>query len=211
VLVLASAMLTLAACSSDGAATPATTPTTPATPATTTAAPTTTTSAPPTTQAPTTTVDPAVALAAEVEADFREADRLGREASLDPFDAEEDAAALDRRLGVVAENFATRLAAWRELNFALRENADVPASIVVELPARLVLEGRDVVEMQVCEVDSWLVVEVGAGPNGSEAVVNADVSASRAPVFMRLVGGVWKFEGGNDLDSWEGATSCPAA
>ncbi len=65
-----------------------------------TVAPTT----PSTTSAPTTTLDPAAQLAAEVEADLLEAFRLGREASQDPFNAEKEQAALDRRLGVIADN-----------------------------------------------------------------------------------------------------------
>jgi hypothetical protein len=208
VLVLASAMLTLAACSSDGEATPATSATpAPATVATTTAAPTT--SAPSTTQPPTTTIDPAVVLADEVEADYREAIRLGDEALQEPFDATREMAALDRRLGVVQENFAERLARYRAENLAIRENEAIPATIVVEQPARLIPPSGDVIEMQVCEVDSWILVEVGAGPNGTDAVVNPDVVAYRAQVFMRNVDGVWRYEGGNDLASWEGATSCP--
>jgi hypothetical protein len=206
-LILASAVLTLAACSgSDGDASLSTVV---ATVAPTTAAPTTT-SAPTTTQAPTTTIDPAVALAAEVEADYREAIRLGDEALQDPFDAARETAALDRRLGIIRENFAERLARYRTESLAIRENETVPATIVVEQPARLVPPSDDVIEMQVCEVDSWIVVEVGAGPNGTDAVVNPDVVAYRAQVFMRNVDGVWKYEGGNDLASWEGATSCPA-
>jgi hypothetical protein len=206
-LILASAVLTLAACSdSDGDASLSTVP---ATVAPTTAAPTTT-SAPTTTQAPTTTIDPAVALAAEVEADFREADRLGREASMDPFDAEKEAAALDRRLGVIAETFASKLADWRDKNYALRENPDVPASITVEIPATLVLEGGDVAEMQICEVDSWVVVEVGAGPNGTEAIVNDEVVSYRTTIFMREGDGIWRIEGGNETARWEGAAECPA-
>jgi hypothetical protein len=169
----------------------------------------TTTSAAPTTEVPTTTIDPTAALATQVETDFREADRLGREASMDPFNAEKEAAALDRRLGAIAENLAAKLAEWRELNYALRENPGVPASITVEVPAALVLEGGDVAEMQICEVNPWLVVELGAGPDGSEAVVNAEVSASRAMVFMRLVDGTWFFEGANQIAVWEGATECP--
>ena len=206
-LILASAVLTLAACSgSDGDATPSTVP---VTVAPTTAAPTTT-STPTTTQAPTTTIDPAEALAAEVEADYREAIRLGDEALQDPFDAARETAALDRRLGIIRENFAERLARYRTESLAIRENETVPATIVVEQPARLVPPSDDVIEMQVCEVDSWIVVEVGAGPNGTDAVVNPDVVAYRAQVFMRNVDGVWRYEGGNDLASWEGATSCPA-
>jgi hypothetical protein len=208
VLAVAAAMLLLAACSgSDGDAAPSTTPapvaTTVATPAPTTA------NAPSTTQAPTTTIDPAQTLAAEVEADFREAIRLGDEALQEPFDAARAAAALDRRLGVVRENFAERLARYRTENLAIRQNETVPATIVVEQPARRIPPSDDVIEMQVCEVDSWIVVEVGAGPNGTDAVVNPDVVAYRAQIFMRNVDGIWRYEGGNDLASWEGVASCP--
>ena len=133
----------------------------------TTSAPSTTGSATtdsPATEAPTTTLDPAAALAADVEADFLEADRLGREASMDPFDAAKEAAALDRRLGVIRENFAAKLAEYRTKNQAIRANDASPASVTVEVPATLVVDGGDVAEMQICEVDSWVLVEVGAGP-----------------------------------------------
>jgi hypothetical protein len=201
-------MLLLAACSgSDGDAAPSTTPAPVATTAATPAP--TTTSVPSTTQAPTTTIDPAQTLAAEVEADFREAIRLGDEALQEPFDAARAAAALDRRLGVVRENFAERLARYRTENLAIRQNETVPATIVVEQPARRIPPSDDVIEMQVCEVDSWIVVEVGAGPNGTDAVVNPDVVAYRAQIFMRNVDGIWRYEGGNDLASWEGVASCP--
>ena len=130
---------------------------------------------PGTTITPSTTVDPAAALAAEVEADFLEADRLGREASMDPFDPEKEAAALDRRLGVIRDNLAATLADYRANNYAIRENPTTPPSITVEVPPALVVEGGDVAEMQICEVDSWVLVEVGAGPNGGDAIVNPEL------------------------------------
>jgi hypothetical protein len=204
VLVVACAVSLAAACSStdgDGA-------TVTATPTPTDSDPTTSTT-PPTTEAPTTTLDPAQALAAQVEADFREADRLGREASMDPFDAVKEAAALDRRLGVIADSFAAKLADWRARNYALRTNPDVPASITVEVPATLVLEGADVAEMQICEVDSWIVVEPEAGPNGADAIVNSEIASYRSTIFLRNVDGVWRIEGGNELGRWEGLAECP--
>ena len=42
------------------------------------------------------------------------------------------------------------------------------------------------------------------------AIVNPDVLASRSIVFMRNVDGVWKFEGGNELQRWEGSSTCPS-
>ncbi len=82
---------------------------------------------PGTTIAATTTVDPAAALAAEVEADFLEADRLGREASMDPFDPEKEAAALDRRLGVIRDNLAATLADYRSAQLRDSRESDDPA------------------------------------------------------------------------------------
>ena len=96
---------------------------------------------------------------------------------MDPFDAEKEAAALDRRLGVIRDNLARHAGRLPRTNYAIRENADDPASITVEVPPVLVVEGGDVAEMQICEVDSWILVEVGAGPNGADAIVNPDVAS----------------------------------
>ena len=170
----------------------------------------TTTETPTTTTAPPTTIDPAEALAAEVEADFREAIRLGREASQDPFDLDVRRRPLIEGSELSRRASRAKLERYREENLAIRENPDVPASISVEVPARLIAPSEDVVEMQVCEVDSWIVVEVGAGPSGSDAIVNPDFVAYRAQIFMRNVDGIWRYEGGNDLESWENSQVCPA-
>jgi len=207
-LAVALVMSLLAACSGGGDASPATTATTPTVTATTEADPTTTV-APTTTEAPTTTIDPAEALAAAVEADLLEANRLENEASQDPFNADKEQAALERRAGFAAAALEEKLADYRQRNVAIRPNGQVPATVIVESPATLVVEGADVAQVQVCEINSWILVEVGAGPNGSDAVVNPDVVASRASVFLRAVDGVWKIEGGNSIAEWEGAASCP--
>lgn len=210
VLVLASAMLTLAACSSDGDATPSTIPGSSADPvAPTTAAPATTLASL-TTQAPTTTIDPAVALAAQVEADFREADRLASEALQDPNNAEKEAAALDRRTGALADQLRETLAEFRQSDRAWRPNDLVPASLEVEVPAALVVDGADVAELVSCELNSWVVVEVGAGPDGTDAIVDSSVVAFRNSVLLRDVDGIWLVEGGTTLGRWEGADGCPA-
>jgi hypothetical protein len=149
-------------------------------------------------------------LAAQVEADLLEAFRLGREASQDPFNAEKEQAALDRRLGVIADNLSATLADYRAKNYAIRPNEDVPASVTVEGDPVFLGPNNEVAEVQICEVNSWILVEVGAGPNGTDAVVNPDVVAARSTVFMRNVDGAWLFEGGNEVGRWEGAAECPA-
>jgi hypothetical protein len=209
-LILASAVLTLGACSgSDGDATPATT-VTPATVAPTTAAPTTT-SAPTTTQAPTTTIDPAETVAAEVEADLLEAYQLANQALQDPGDEQKEMAALDRRTGFARDDLEQKLADYRASNRAIRPNPLTEASMTVEVPAVLVLAGGDVAEVQTCEVDPWIVVEVGAGPDGSDAIVEPSLYSYRSTVLLRLVDGVWRIEGGTEIASWEGSTECPVS
>jgi hypothetical protein len=76
-------LATLAACSSGNDAAPPDMTAVAPTVASTTEATTTTTSAPSTNQAPTTTIDPAAQLAAEVEADFLEAYRSEVEVLMD--------------------------------------------------------------------------------------------------------------------------------
>jgi hypothetical protein len=68
---------------------------------------------------------------------------------------------------------------------------------------------NEVAQVQICEVDSWIVVEVGAGPAGADAIVSPDVVAYRSSVFMRNVEGTWLFEGGNEIGRWQGGTECP--
>ena len=206
--VLVVAVTLLAACASDGEASPVSSATTPAVVATSTAP--TTTNAPTTTSTPTTTIDPAVTLAAEVEADLLESFRLANEALQDPFDSDKESAALEGRIGFASEALRARLADYRSHNLAIRLSGVAVASMTVEVPASLVEEGADVAELQTCEVDPWLLVEVGAGPNGSDAIVDSTLSSYRSAVFLRNVDGVWLVEGGTELGLWEGVSECPS-
>jgi ABC-type transport system substrate-binding protein len=209
-IVLAMAIAgTLAACSSSGDADPAPTTDPSTTVAVSEPEPTTTTAAPTTTVAPTTTLDPAESLAAEVEADLLEADRLENEASKEPFDSEKERVALERRVGFAAEALRSKLEDYRRRNVAIRENPEVAPVVAIEVQAELAPAAGDVAEVQVCEVNSWILVEVGAGPNGTDAVVNSDVVASRGIVILRRVDDVWRVEGGRQIGEWAGASECP--
>ena len=208
-MVAVGVLALLTACSGNGDAEPAESTTTVAPVPSSSAVPTAT-SAPTTTQAPTTTIDPAITLAEEVEADFLEAYWLEVEALKDPFNVEKESAAVERRVGFAADTLTARLAERREQNHVIRDNPAVSGSITVEVPATLVLEGADVAELEVCEVDPWILVEVGAGPNGSDAIVNDEVLSYRSTYFVRNVEGVWRIEGWNEVGRWIGATACPA-
>jgi hypothetical protein len=116
---------------------------------------------------------------------------------------------LDRRTGFAREALQTKLEEYRERNFAIRPSPSVEASVTVEVPAVLAAEGGGVAQIQTCEIDSWIVVEVGAGPNGLDAVVEPTLYAYRTTVFLRSVGGAWRLEGGSELGRWIGVTECP--
>lgn len=171
---------------------------------------------PPTTEpaatvAPTTTLDPAAALAAEVEADLLEAFRLLNIGLQDPSDAQKRADALDRFVGANRQFIVDRFEEFRANGYAIRPSPSVEPVVLVELPAQLVEPSMDLARIQVCDVDSWVTVEVGAGPDGSDATVDPTLTAYRTAFLMRNVDGVWKVEGGEQLGEWSGAETCPPA
>ena len=203
---MALVMSLLAACSSGGDASPETTATTPTV---TTEADPTTTVAPTTTEAPTTTIDTAQVLAAEVEADFLETIRLTDEAFRDPANDEKVAAALAGYTAANRDFIQERLETFRSMNWVSTPNPSVAANVIIEEPARLIPPSSDVVKMQVCEIDSSVVMEPGAGPNGTDAIVDAELYTYRSVFFLRLVDGRWLAEGSDELGSWTGVQTCP--
>ena len=200
----------LAACSSGGDASLETTATTPTVIATTQADPTTTV-APTTTEAPTTTIDPAQVLAAQVEADLLAGIDAITTALQDPTNDEKVGQARDLQAGSNLAFFERRLSEFLERGYQLRPNPTVPAEVTIEVAASLVDGSADFAELRVCEVDSWVTVEPGAGPNGSDAIVDPDVLVFRSVYFMRDTGDRWKIEGSRELGSWEGVDACPPA
>ena len=70
------------------------------------------------------------------------------------------------------------------------------AATIIEVPPTLIEPSDDLSEVQVCEVDSWIVVEPGAGPDGTDAIVNAGgeyLPVELLPSPYRWIGG--RFEG----------------
>jgi hypothetical protein len=208
-VVVALAVASLAGCADNTDSEPVGTGTVAGTTPDTTGPPPTT-SPPPTSDAPTTTLDEATQLAAQVEADLLEAFRLTDLAFLDPSDADATAAALEGHIGANRKFVAERLETFKKNGWAARLNPDVEPGFLIEVPAALVAPSVDVAELQACEVDSWVVVEPGAGPNGGEAVVDSNVYTYRSIFFLRLVDGRWRVEGSDQLGTWTGLGSCPA-
>ena len=176
--------LIVSACAGSDDATPVATITQP-TVEPTMAAPTepTTTNAPTTTEASTTTIDPATTLAAEVEADLLEAFRLGARSLAGSLQRSEGGRQLSN-VGSASSprSFKRSLADYRTKDYAIRPNESIPASVTIEGRRTSSDRTTEVRRVQVCEVDSWILVEVGAGPNGTDAIVDPDVLAYRSTV-----------------------------
>jgi hypothetical protein len=94
---------------------------------------------------------------------------------------------------------------WRS-----RENPDVPSTTTVE-GVRL-LDGPPATRAEVteCTIDSGVVYEPGGAPDGSDTIVNDEIIARRNRVAMVLEDGSWKVFEGENIGTWNGATTCPA-
>ncbi len=191
----------------DSAPAPSATTTSPA-PATEPSTTSTTTTSPPTTTTPPTTVDPAIALAEQVEADFREAERLRIRAARDPKDSVKRSAALDARIGQNRDLLRTTLDDLARDNLAVRPSDYYTASNTIEVGPTFTAADEAVIQR--CEIDPWVVVEVGGAPDGSDAVIDDNVYAYRNRVTLRLVDNKWRIESGLQLGRWAGSTECPA-
>ena len=177
-----------------------------------TVAPTTspppTTVVPATSEAPTTTIDPALTLAQEVEADYRRAEALRIEALMHPNSARAEKAATAVRLGSNRRLLRETLLTFRDNGWAARANPQVEAVQILE--SGPILRDDGTVELVRCQIDSWILVEAGGAPDGSDAIVNDDVYAYRNRIVLKNSGGTWKILDGVQLGEWVGVGECPA-
>ena len=83
---------------------------------------------------------------------------LGRGASQDPFNAEKEQAALDRRLGVIPENPSATLADYRARNYAIRADGTSSRPRGDGSKGRRRSSARTTGRRRgsVCEVNSWI-------------------------------------------------------
>ncbi len=204
------AVLVVGACSGTGAtqppatasttpATPPTNDTTPATPLATTSTTqtttTTSTSTSPATEAPTTTIDPAEALA-DAEAAFLTAFSVGIGVLREP-DAPGHEELLRTHYGETAisqplENLQRTI----DGNYIAVENESNPTFARVVEPAQFVDGDPTLARMTVCEFISDRIFEIGTAPDGGDALVRDDPVSILSIVTMRQIDGLWKLESG---------------
>jgi hypothetical protein len=163
-----------------------------------------------TTPAPTTTLDP---LAVE-EVAVTEAARQARLARLNVLVNPGDAAAvaaLDQYYVAGSPARAEVDGSLMDLEtegWAVRPNPDVPEALTVE---EITFDGHTNAALVVCIIDSGIVYEPGAGPDGGDAIVNDIIYAYRSEYLMSKVDGSWKLVDVIGVEEWQGVTECPAS
>ena len=208
-IVVASCLL-LAACSSSGSdsgasttiATPAPTPV-----ATTTEPPAPSTEAPTTTiEAPTTTVDTEAQLAAAEQA-YLDAFDAYIAASRDPSNPELRAEVERLYTGPNLEFTINQLDGFVRQNWVARPAED-PSMAMILLSPQFLPDRNDIVELVSCEINTERFVEVGAAPDGSDALVTDEVKVVRGLIRLELIDGQWKARSGETLAELNAPEDC---
>jgi hypothetical protein len=167
------------------------------------------TSAPPT--APPSTVHPEdQAMAEAVERDWREGNRLLREAQMNPHDLAARDRALEYVTGPWVQVTVDFLDLFRSSNQRILPNPPVDATLTVESRPVPVAFTTDELTIVVCEVNPWVLVETATGDNGSDKVLNDEINSYRREVRLKFIDNVWKVIEETTLERFEGVTNCDA-
>lgn len=156
--------------------------------------------------APAGVVDPEVA--ADVVAAATEAWSLLNAARLDPSPAVIDAA-LAAYTGKSKDAVTELLTSYGVTGQVSRTDEAAPATVVPYPDTVTVSNDGGEATVEVCEVDTNVLVQPGTGEGGTDVVVDDAIASHRVRVTLRLVDGVWLESDGEILDTFEDATSCP--
>lgn len=161
---------------------------------------------PPSTTDPITDIDQ---IAADVEAAYLESLSLIDKAFNAPDDGPTVAAAIATLTGPMRAQIEAHLRERAQLNYRTMVNPAYPASAHVEVNARRNGDGADEFVLTACIVDTWILVETGAGPHGSDAVVDDAFVSYRSVARLIPKGDSWVISQATEVDRWQGATQCP--
>jgi hypothetical protein len=177
---------------------------------TTTAAPTTALSS--TTDAPTPPPGPETSLAPDetdaVVAAYLAAWRAYKDALRSPSDEGRVEVIRRTRTGPSLERALSNVELYRSRGYESRPSAHIEDRATVETAPMPLGNGR--YALTVCETDASVVVEPGAAPDGSDALVNDEVVARRIEVVVVASSTGYLLENGTLLQEWNGASECAA-
>lgn len=197
---------------------PDVTPTTTSPPPSTTQAtsPTTETSTSPTTQptttsqVPDTTLDPddraanTLAIIETVERSFA----VYNAALSDPFDDERAAALNAVFTPRLVEGWMNIIEDYRENNFRSVPNPDAPARYVVDVNSVEVNLENGTALVQACHLNTFVKVEVGGNPDGTDRIVENEITEQTEQLELVREDGIWKINAASLPDETQVVTPC---
>ncbi len=162
----------------------------------------------PTTLAPTTTVDAEAAAIASVEQAALDAYAAYHAAILDPSNpelrAEVERTHAEGALEGVIEILDNLIAAGQ----VFRPHPELRPRTEVVGAVRFIDGDPNFADLIVCNFNPESVVEVGAAPDGSDALVRDDVFTVKNVLAFKLIDGRWFFTGGDSITEAVGDVGC---
>jgi hypothetical protein len=206
---VASFAMLLAACTSDAPV---------ATAPPVTLAPTTTATTSPPTTAPATTVEPATtppttalddpARLRAAEAAYIASWEAYHAAILDPADPALREAIERTYTGGNLDWVLQTLDSYVDGRVVGLANAEVPAFALVTSSAKPIPDEENGVDLIACERNSESYVQLGAAPDGGDALIRDEIVVLRILVRLRLIDGEWRSESGETLLRQSGDVEC---
>jgi hypothetical protein len=160
--------------------------------------PSTSTTVPP---APGSTEEAVAAAAVEVTNAYRYAvSNLGAPDALDRLIAVTTEQGTARQVGVA--NYESLVAnGWLS-----KPNPTITNSSIVE---SVTIIDAVTAEVVTCDINASIVYAPGGNPDGSDLIINDAIRTSRERSTFVLEAGTWKLVGGERIERWDGAISCP--
>jgi hypothetical protein len=159
------------------------------------------------TATPTTTIDDTEAQLAAAEQAYLEAFDAYIAAARDPTNPELRAEIERLYTGPNLEFTISQLDGFVREGWVARA-ADQPSRTMVVVSPQFLPDRTDVVELIVCEIDSEVFVEVGAAPDGTNALVTDQTTAGRLLLRFVDIDGQWKSDSGELLTELRTPEEC---
>lgn len=148
------------------------------------------------------------AVADDVAAAATRAWSLLNEARLDPTDANKRSAAVAAYTGKSQDTVTELLSTYGVTGQASRTDEAAPATLVPYPDTVMISAEGDEATIEVCEVDSNILVQPGMAEDGGDVVVDGEAATLQLTLTLRLVDGDWLEADGEIVDREAGVTSC---
>jgi hypothetical protein len=161
---------------------------------------------PSTTPAP--TLDPIAEIEAAVSRDFAAGEQALLEAYAQPNEVQALALLEQHHVGVVFDRVLNALFELQDQGLRVKPNPDVPQVAILVSGVKFIGTDNDRVSATTCRVDAAIVFVPGQQGDVDDLVVNDTIRRTVAENEFVLINDVWKLSSGNEISNQVGETSC---